>query len=304
MTGCPTDGGGGGNYTFTTPEQYRSMASIGAITSLAGAGSNGVFIEGRTVSLSAYKIAKYETTYELWYEVKTWATSNGYTFTNAGCEGKNGTDGAAPTSAAKTEPVTTISWRDAVVWCNAYSEMSGKTPAYYSDTGCTTVIKTLSGDTVYVKSGANGYRLPTEAEWEAAARGGNPSDTTNWAYTYAGSGTIGNVAVYGSNYPSTYTAPVGSKAANSAGLYDMSGNVWEWCWDWNGSISTGSVSNPTGAGLATYRVGRGGSWNSLADFCTVSYRYSGIGDPPYRDNNAPPYGHVFSDLGFRVVCAP
>jgi formylglycine-generating enzyme required for sulfatase activity len=295
--------------TFTTPALYRSMASIEAITNLAGAGSSGVFIANRTVTLSAFKIAKYETTYELWYEVKTWATSNGYTFTNQGQEGNDGTTGAEPTS-AKTEPVTNVSWRDAVVWCNAYSEMSGKTPAYYSNSNYSTVIKSLSGDTVYMKSDATGYRLPTEAEWEAAARGGNPSDTTNWAYTYAGADTLPAdttaVAWYNSNSGSG-THPVGTgltgglngDGSNSAGLYDMSGNVHEWCWDcYNSGISTGSVSNPAGASSGPYRVFRGGCWYSYADGCSVSSRYGST--PDYRGSTY----STLKNLGFRVVCAP
>jgi hypothetical protein len=86
--------------------------------------------------LSSFRIAKYETSYELWYEVKQWATDaarggNKYTFANAGREGHDGTAGALPSSTctAKTEPVTGINWRDAIVWCNAYSEMDGKAPS-------------------------------------------------------------------------------------------------------------------------------------------------------------------------------
>jgi uncharacterized repeat protein (TIGR02543 family) len=119
--------------SFTTPAQYREMVSLsgGTVTGDAaydGPYGSGAFPPGRTVTLlNAFKMAKYETTYELWHEVYQWAAGNGYAFANAGREGNDGTGGAAPT-AAKTEPVTYINWRDAIVWCNAYSEMDGKAP--------------------------------------------------------------------------------------------------------------------------------------------------------------------------------
>jgi hypothetical protein len=123
-------------FSFTTPVQYREMsrATPDSVTSGIIIGDSaysyrfgevdykGVFIAGRTVTLSPFKIAKYETTYELWYEVKQWADGEGYTFANPGREDKDGSDGSPPTT-AKTKPVAYISWRDAVVWCNAYSEL-------------------------------------------------------------------------------------------------------------------------------------------------------------------------------------
>ncbi|MDR1786907.1 MAG: fibronectin type III domain-containing protein [Treponema sp.] len=281
-------------YTFTTPAQYRSMASISAMTVTAAANS-AVFLSGLTVSLSAYQIAAYETTYDLWNEVKTWASSNGYTFySNEGGEGAGDyPDYYQDWTPKALEPVVFVSWRNSVVWCNAYSEMSGKTPVYYSDSEYGTVIKALSDDTVYMKAGANGYRLPTEAEWEAAARGGDPSDTVNWTYTCAGSNNLSDVV--------NHDSEVGLKAANKAGLYDMSGHVWEYCYDycsgsyWSGLIP-GPEEDPTGPSSGSERVVRGGD-NDYYDynpesFPTVTIRWSRASSDSH------------SSIGFRVACWP
>lgn len=136
------------------------------------------------------------------------------------------------------------------------------------------------------KTGAN-FRLPTEAEWEYVARGGNKSN----GYKYSGSNTLGNVAWYTDNSGSK-THPVGTKSPNELGIYDMSGNVWEWCQDWKGSYSSGSQTNPQGPSSGSYRVLRGGSWNGSAGHCRVSYRF--INSPYSRDFNP----------GFRLVLVP
>jgi formylglycine-generating enzyme required for sulfatase activity len=135
------------------------------------------------------------------------------------------------------------------------------------------------------KTGKN-YRLPTEAEWEYAARGGNQSK----GYTYSGSNTIDNVAWYSSTSDSK-AHPVGQKSPNELGIYDMSGNVWEWCSDWYGSdyYKNSSSNNPKGANSGPYRVLRGGAWDHRPANCRIAFRFNGT--PAYRNGS----------IGFRVV---
>ncbi len=129
------------------------------------------------------------------------------------------------------------------------------------------------------------FSLPTEAQWEYAARGGNKSR----GYKYSGSNELGAVAWC--NKSGGETHPVGQKQANELGLYDMSGNVWEWCSDWKGSYSSGSQTNPKGAASGSVRVSRGGSYFNEARRCRVSY----------RSYDAP--GHRNRNLGLRLVVA-
>ena len=154
-------------------------------------------------------------------------------------------------------PVNRVSWYDAVEYCNKRSEREGLTPAY-----------TINGNNVTWNKTANGYRLPTEAEWEYAARGGQKAGSYN---IYAGSDNIDNVAWYISNSGGK-THPIGQKQANELGIYDMTGNVWEWCWDWYGDYPSGSVTDPSGPSSGEYRVLRGGSWDSYNHRCRAAAR--------------------------------
>lgn len=122
-----------------------------------------------------------------------------------------------------------------------------------------TKLNALTGET---------FSLPTEAEWEYAARGGNKAQ----GYLYSGSNTIGDVAWYTSNSSST-THPVKTKQPNELGIYDMSGNVWEWCSDWYGSYSSSAQTDPVGPSSGSYRVLRGGSWFNSATYCRVAFRF-------------------------------
>ena len=167
-------------------------------------------------------------------------------------------------------PVDSIRWYEAVRFCNRLSERQGLEPCYDE--------KNWNCD--FAK---NGYRLPTEAEWEYAARGGRLSK----GYEYSGSDRVSDVAWYESN--SYYKShPVKTKKPNELGLYDMSGNVWEWCNDWY-EVSLGGGANPIGPASGLFRVHRGGSWNFDAGDCAVSYRNR------WRPSNAS------ITLGFRLA---
>jgi len=173
-------------------------------------------------------------------------------------------------------PVEIVSWYHALVFCNKLSIADGLTPVYsISGTTNTEIWGAVPNDSnsnatwnaVIADWSANGYRLPTEAEWQFAALGGNSTNN----YTYAGSNTIDDVAWYSLNSGST-THTVGDKAANDLGLQDMSGNVWEYCWDWFAGYPATAQTDYRGSASGEYRVIRGGSWIGPEFDCTVANR--------------------------------
>ncbi len=226
---------------------------------------------GKSVNLSDFYIGKYDVTQKEWTEVMG---SNPSKF-----KGDN-------------LPVEMVSWYDSVEYCNKRSVKEGLKPYYNidkNDKDPNNKPDPKFGDldtmkwTVTINAGANGYRLPTEAEWEYAAGGGQLSKS----YSYSGSDNVDEVAWYWKNsgdmplkgfwnWPEIkenhdQTKPGGEKKPNELGLYDMSGNVRQWCWDWFGDLQT-KVTDPQGSHSGFARVWKGGGWMGDAPFCKPSFR--------------------------------
>jgi formylglycine-generating enzyme required for sulfatase activity len=248
VTGCNSPSGGGG------PEETPGMVWIDGGTFTMGSEDSQDFgaSPSHTVTLSGFYMGEYEVTQEKYLEVM--GTNPSYFTINNGREPETG-------EADIKRPVERVSWYDALVFCNKLSMIEGLSPAY-KISGSTDPAQwgpVPSGavdpvwDAVEIAANSTGYRLPTEAQWEYACRAGT---TSPWYCAETG---VGDYAWYNDNSGSK-THEVGKKLPNAYELYDMHGNVLEWCWDWYASYPAVAQNDPVGASSGFLRVPRGGSY--------------------------------------------
>jgi len=238
-------------------EEVGSMIKVSGGTFIMGNTERGFFNSfekpAHNVTVEGFYISKYEVTQESYTKVME---NNPSKF-----EGNN-------------KPAESVSWFDAIEYCNRLSSRKGFNECY-----------SMEENNVVCDWSANGYRLPTEAEWEFAARNGGEEIDIGGADN---KNSLGRYAWYKSNSDSN-THPVGTKEPNGLGVYDMSGNVWEWCWDRSGNYDSMSLTNPVGPILGKYRIIRGGSWSNTSSNVRCLYRSNG---QPYFNR---------SNIGFRII---
>jgi len=237
---------------------FEAVYVLGGVFTMGSTGGNTDETPTRSVTVSDFYLGKYEVTFEE-YDQFCQKTGRKKPNNQGSVRGK--------------KPAVNVKWLDAVAYCNWLSLSNNLTPCY-----------SINGKNVTCNWSANGYRLPTEAEWEYAAKGGNKSN----GYMYAGSDDLSSVAWYNNNSGSK-TQPVGGKLANELALFDMSGNVWEWCWDWKGNYDSNAATDPKGPSRGGVRVFRGGGWADNSFYCRTTVRYSGTPD------------HQSYSVGFRVA---
>jgi formylglycine-generating enzyme len=251
-----------------------TTANLAAVTDYTGTGigtlkavQGGTFNNGTAnMTVSSFRLSQHEVTGEQYAAVMVVTDPSGF-------------------ASVTDNPVELVTWYDVVEFCNKLSTNEGLTPVYTITARTPAAGYPITEATVSADWSANGYRLPTEAEWQFAARGGDSSHD----YTYAGSNTIDDVAWYYMNSGST-TQAVGGKVENELGLKDMSGNVTEWCWDWLSSYPATDQTDYRGAASSINRVLRGGYWNGNEFSCAVDSR-----------NGGNPGTYLSNGNGFRVV---
>ncbi|WP_461257089.1 SUMF1/EgtB/PvdO family nonheme iron enzyme [Treponema sp. R80B11-R83G3] len=263
-------------------EQARKVLKVEMIRIPGGTFQMGKELAGtedvtpvHTVTLSAFSMGKYPVTQELYYSV---TGNNPSKFISDPASGE----------AQGKRPVESITWYDAVEFCNKLSAIEGLQAVYTITSRSPSAGYPIYEAKVTADFSKNGYRLPTEAQWEYAAKGGNPNSAGWKEYMYSGSNKVSDVAWYGDN-SGNRTHEVGKKAPNGLGLYDMSGNVLEWCWDFYGNYTDWAQTDPMGTSSGTNRVFRGGCWRYSAELLRSTYRF-----------NYTPSGQSPS-LGFRLV---
>jgi len=263
-----------GTYTVVVSNGFASVTSgslqlsvppmtpspIGTFALVTG-GTLPATSELGALPVDTFYIGKTEVTWGEWKTVRTWAVANGYTDLAGVGQG-----------VGDNYPVTHVNWFDVVKWCNARSEKEGKTPVYKNGTA---VYRTGNVSEPAIVASANGYRLPSEKEWEFAARGGTQTN----GYTYSGSNDLSAVGWYWENSGDA-VHEVGKKLANELGIYDMSGTLWEWSGSWYPGYE------------GSYRVIRGGDWSLDAGYWSVAW--SNFTVPGNRSR-------ISGDLGFRVA---
>lgn len=237
--------------------------------------------DAKRITISAFYMDRHLVTKTMWDQVRDWGLTNGYSDIAIGQAGSSGS------STSSNHPVTMITWYDCVKWCNARSEKEGLAPAYYIDPFFFNVYRTGTSDVAnsWVNWNSNGYRLPTESEWEKAARGGLVNKMFPWGDMIDGS--MANFANSGDSFDNGTTPvgyyngsqmPTGKDMANGYGLYDMAGNVWQRCWDWritdvapvDGSVDPKGPDYQPGVS----RGARGGPWlnGSESQFARTGFR--------------------------------
>ena len=262
--------------TYTVGGISFTMKGIAAVTNGNLGHSDESDNRVHTVSLTAYRIGETEVTQELWEKVMG---NNPSGFSSSPESGE----------VQEKRPVEKVSWYDCIAFCNELTKQAGlgESQCVYSVEGhIYGTADAVAKKVPEMDMSKKGFRLPTEAEWEWAAKGGK-------AYKWAGTNEESELGTY-AWYNDSKTHEVKKKQPNGYGLYDMSGNVQEWCWDRYGTLPDPLPADYLGAASGNYRVLRGGSWSICAEDCVVGRRYHGIPDPGFSN--------VY--IGFRVACRP